>query len=65
MLKWLLTLILLIVVLGLAQPLLARLGFGRLPGDLRLRHKGREHHFPITTTVLLSVILTLLLILLT
>ena len=61
MLKWLITLAVVLLVLGLAAPLLAKIGFGRLPGDLRLRHRGREFHFPFATSVILSLVLTLLL----
>ncbi len=37
MLKWLVTLIAALLVLGLLTPWLNRLGLGRLPGDVRLR----------------------------
>jgi hypothetical protein len=40
----------------------SRLGLGRLPGDLTWRTKGGvEVHFPLATSILLSVLLTLLL----
>jgi hypothetical protein len=60
MLKWLLTLILALVVLTLCTPWLRKLGLGRLPGDITVRHKGRDYYLPLTTTVLLSLALTLL-----
>jgi len=60
MLKWLLTLILAIVVLTLCMPWLRKFGLGRLPGDIVLRHKGRDYYLPLTTTILLSLALTLL-----
>jgi hypothetical protein len=34
---------------------------GKLPGDLRIERAGFRFYFPITTCVLLSVVLTLLL----
>ena len=37
-------------------PLLQRLGFGKLPGDLRFKLFGREWFIPLTTTILLSLI---------
>ena len=59
MLKWLLVLVVGIIVIALASPWLARRGFGRLPGDIVVRWRGRLIYLPITTTVLLSLALTL------
>jgi hypothetical protein len=61
MLKWLLTLALAVLVLGVCAPRLSRhLHLGRLPCDLACRYKGREYRFPFTSIVLLSLLLTLL-----
>ena len=60
MLKWVLTLILALVVLTIAAPWLSKYGLGRLPGDVTVRHKGRNYYLPFTTTILLSLALTLL-----
>ena len=60
MLKWLLTLILALIVLTLCTPWLRKYGVGRLPGDITLRHKGRDYYLPFTTTIVLSLALTLL-----
>ena len=60
MLKWLLTLLFALVVLTLCTPWLRKFGLGRLPGDIRLRYKGRSYYLPFTTTILLSLALTLL-----
>jgi Protein of unknown function (DUF2905) len=46
---------------GLAWPWLARLGLGRLPGDIAVRHGNFGFYFPIVTCVLISVALSLLL----
>ncbi len=59
MLKWLLLLAVAVVVLGLLAPQLRKLGLGRLPGDIRFRRNGREYYFPITSTIILSLLLTL------
>ena len=59
MLKWLLVLVVGVVVITLATPWLARHGLGRLPGDITLNWRGRRIYLPITTTVLLSLLLTL------
>ena len=59
--RWLLVLVATIVVVSLAWPWLARLGLGRLPGDITIARKGRTYQVPITTTVLLSLFLSLVL----
>jgi Protein of unknown function (DUF2905) len=58
-LKWLLVLVVGVAVITLASPWLARHGLGRLPGDITVRWRGRQLYLPITTTVLLSLLLTL------
>jgi hypothetical protein len=60
MLKWLLVLVVAVVLLSLFSPQLSRYGLGRLPGDLRIRRNGREYYLPITSTVLISLLLTLI-----
>lgn len=37
------------------------LGLGRLPGDLSWKRKGVEFHFPVMTSLLVSLVLTVLL----
>ena len=59
MLKWLLVLVVGVVVITVLTPWLARYGLGRLPGDITVRWRGRPLYLPITTTLLLSAILTL------
>jgi hypothetical protein len=58
-LKWVLVLAVAVIVISLATPWLARYGLGRLPGDLVLKWRGRLIYLPITTTILLSLLLTL------
>ncbi len=41
-------------------PLLHKLGFGKLPGDLRFRAFGRDWYLPFTTTILLSGVASLI-----
>lgn len=60
MLKWLLTLIAALLVLGLLTPWLNRLGFGHLPGDLRVKRARGTFYFPFTSVILLSLALSLL-----
>lgn len=61
MVKWLLTLGVLLIVLGLAGPWLARLRLGRLPGDISVADPGRRFYFPVATSIVLSLALMLVL----
>jgi hypothetical protein len=58
--RWLIGIGLLLVVIGLAWPWLAKLGLGRLPGDIRIEREGFGFYFPITTSILISLVLSLL-----
>jgi hypothetical protein len=48
-----------LLLAGLAWPWLARLGLGRLPGDIRVETENGVFYFPITTCVVISVVLSL------
>ena len=61
MAKWLVTIGIVLVLLGLLWPLLAKLGIGQLPGDIRIERKGFTFYFPITTSLIVSVVITLIL----
>jgi len=52
-----------ILVVGLAMILLGRtsLPLGRLPGDIVYRGKNTTFYFPLATSILISVVLSLLL----
>jgi hypothetical protein len=52
---------LLLLVAGLLWPWLSQLPFGRLPGDIVVDKPGFKLYLPITTMVLLSVLLSALL----
>ena len=60
MVKWLATLVLALLILGLLTPWLNRLGLGRLPGDVRIKHKRGVFYFPFTSVILMSLVLSLL-----
>ena len=47
-----------LVVIGLLWPYLAKLGLGKLPGDIVIRRDNFNFYFPITTCILISVVLT-------
>ena len=59
MLKWALVIVVGVIVISLLTPRLSRYGLGRLPGDITVRWRGRLVYLPITTTLLLSALLTL------
>ena len=48
------------VVLGLLWPWITRLGLGRLPGDVALEKEGFQLFIPITSSIIISIVLTLL-----
>jgi len=50
-----------LIVAGLAWPWLARLGLGRLPGDIVIEREEFRFYLPITSSVLVSLVVTLLL----
>jgi Protein of unknown function (DUF2905) len=60
MLRWLIVVLLALVLFSGLQPWLQKLGFGRLPGDFRFRLFGREWFLPITSTLLLSMVASLI-----
>ncbi|MCL6557086.1 MAG: DUF2905 domain-containing protein [Burkholderiales bacterium] len=61
MAKWLITLGVLLIVLGLAWPLISKLGLGSLPGDIRIERRNFTFYFPLTSSLLVSLLLTLIL----
>jgi len=50
-----------LILLGLLWPFLARIGLGKLPGDLSWEGEGYAVYFPLTTMIVVSVALTLIL----
>jgi hypothetical protein len=59
--RYLVLLGLAIVIVGLAWPWLQKLGLGRLPGDIHIERGNSSFHFPITTSIVLSLVLSALL----
>lgn len=60
MIRWMIVIFLALVVLSWLTPWLHKLGFGKLPGDWRFRLFGREWFIPLTSTVLLSLVASLI-----
>jgi predicted MFS family arabinose efflux permease len=49
-----------VVIAGLGLLMMAGVPLGRLPGDMTIRRGAFTFYFPLTTSILLSVILTML-----
>ncbi len=60
MIRWMIVIFLALLLISWFTPLLQKLGFGRLPGDFRFRAFGREGFLPVTTTILLSFVASLI-----
>jgi Protein of unknown function (DUF2905) len=56
--KWLITIGLVLVVVGLLWPWLSKLGLGRLPGDIAIERGNLRFYFPITTCLIVSAVLS-------
>jgi len=59
--RWLVTIGVLLIVLGLLWPWIAKLGLGRLPGDIAIERGNFRFYFPLTTSLLISLLITLFL----
>jgi hypothetical protein len=52
---------LVILVAGLLWPLLSKIGLGRLPGDIMYQRGNATFYFPLASSILISIVLSLLL----
>ena len=59
--RWLVTVGLLLVVVGLLWPWLGKPGLGRLPGDIVIERGNFSFYFPIVTCLAVSLIVSLIL----
>lgn len=50
-----------LVIVGLLWPWLQKVGLGRLPGDIVIERDNFRFYLPITTSILISLLLTLIL----
>ena len=48
---------LVIILAGIAWPWIAKLGLGRLPGDIRIETESGGIYFPIVTCLIISIVL--------
>jgi multisubunit Na+/H+ antiporter MnhG subunit len=61
MARWLIILGVVLILAGLLWPWLARIGLGRLPGDVVFEREHFRLYVPITTSILISLVLSLIL----
>ena len=61
MARWMIILGVILIVAGLLWPWLGRLGLGRLPGDIVIERENFRLYLPITTSILVSIVLSLIL----
>jgi hypothetical protein len=54
---------LLIALVGAAWPWVSKLPLGRLPGDIMIDRPGFRFFFPLTTMVIISVVISVILML--
>lgn len=52
---------LVLVAAGLLWPLIAKLGLGRLPGDIVIEREHFRLYFPLATSLLISVVIGIVL----
>ena len=57
--RWLITVGVILILLGLIWPWLSKLGLGRLPGDIVIERDNVRIYFPITTSILISLVLSM------
>ena len=50
-----------LVAAGICWPVLGRLGLGRLPGDIVIERSNFSFYFPLMTSLVISVVLSVIL----
>jgi hypothetical protein len=50
-----------LVLTGICWPLIGRLGLGRLPGDIVVQRPNFSFYFPIMTSLIISVVVSVVL----
>ena len=60
MLRWVIVTFLALLLISWVRPWLEKMGLGKLPGDFHFKLFGREWFIPLTSTLLLSFILSLI-----
>jgi hypothetical protein len=57
--RFLITLGLVILLIGIIWPVIEKAGVGRLPGDVIIQRDNFTFYFPIVTCILLSLVISL------
>jgi hypothetical protein len=52
---------LILLAAGLLWPVIGKLGLGRLPGDINVEGSNYSFYFPLMTSLLLSIVLSVIL----
>jgi len=60
MLRWVIVTFLALLLISWARPWMEKNGFGKLPGDFHFKLFGREWFVPLTSTLLLSFLLSVI-----
>jgi hypothetical protein len=59
--RFLIGLGLVLLLIGFVWPLLSKIGLGRLPGDIVVERENFTFHFPLMTSIVVSILLSLVL----
>ncbi len=59
--RWLIALGAVVVLIGLLWPWIAKLGLSKLPGDIAFERNGTHFYFPITTSIIISIVISIVL----
>jgi hypothetical protein len=59
--RWLIIFGVALIAAGLLLPVLQKLGLGRLPGDIVIERENFRFYFPIVTSLIISVVLSVIL----
>jgi len=61
MTRILITIGIILIIIGLAWPLIQKLGLGRLPGDIIIEKENFRFYLPITSAIIVSVVFSVIL----
>ena len=59
--KIFITLGIILILIGILYPYLNNLGIGRLPGDIVIKKNNFNIYFPITSAIIVSIVITIIL----
>lgn len=49
-----------IIAVGLLWPVISKMPFGKLPGDIAIKKEGFQLYFPVTTMIIISLVLSVI-----